>query len=129
MALYPEIACFSEQPVRGVDFGIIDDLTNIEARSICRKKYGKTRVSGAKLISQKVTQVTRIPAKVLNVHKLYNEYLVTVQVGRKNYPGKFDNFGENKPHFGWYHYGRLDLIFLDDPYLDAGQEFPLWTNM
>jgi len=75
--------------------------------------------------------MTHIPAKVLNVHKLYNKYLVTVQVGRKNYPGKFDRlqFGEYKPHFGWYRYGRLDLIFLDDPYLDAGQEFPLWTNM
>ena len=75
--------------------------------------------------------MTHIPAKVLNVHRLYNKYLVTVQVGRKNYPGKFDRlqFGENRPHFGWYRNGRLDLIFLEDPYLDAGQEFPLWTNM
>ena len=72
-----------------------------------------------------------IPAKVLSVHKLYGEYLVTVQVGRENYPGKFDRlqFGENKPHFGWYHYGRLDLIFSHDPCLDAGEEFPLWTKI
>ena len=74
--------------------------------------------------------MTPIPATVLNVHKLYNEYLVTVQVGRDNFSGKFDRlqFGENKPRFGWYRYGRLDLIFFHDPYLDAGQEFPLWTN-
>ena len=74
--------------------------------------------------------MTLIPAKVLNVHKLYNQYLVTVQVGRDNFAGKFDRlqFGENKPRFGWYRYGRLDLIFLHDPYLDGGQEFPLWTN-
>jgi hypothetical protein len=74
--------------------------------------------------------MTPIPAKVLNVHKLYNEYLVTVQVGRDNFAGKFDRlqFEENKPRFGWYHYGRLDLIFFHDSYLDAGQEFPLWTN-
>lgn len=74
--------------------------------------------------------MTHISAKVLNVHKLYNQYLETVQVGRDNFAGKFDRlqFGENKPRFGWYRYGRLDLIFLHDPYLDAGQEFPLWTN-
>ena len=34
--------------------------------------------SGTRLISQKGTKMTHIPAKVLNVHKLYNEYLVTV---------------------------------------------------
>jgi hypothetical protein len=74
--------------------------------------------------------MTLIPAKVLDVRKLYNEYLVTVQVGRDNFAGKFDRlqFGENKPRFGWYRYGRLDLIFRRDPYLDVGQEFPLWTN-
>jgi hypothetical protein len=78
---------------------------------------------------QKAAQMTPIPAKVLNVHKLYNEYLVTIQVGRENYPGKFSRlqFGEDKPRFGWYRHGRLDLIFLKDPYLDPGQEFPLWT--
>jgi hypothetical protein len=34
--------------------------------------------------------MTSIPAKVLNVHKLFNEYLLTVQVGRDNFAGKFD---------------------------------------
>jgi|SRR5580698_8456533 hypothetical protein len=78
------------------------------ARSICRKEYGKSRFSGTRLISQKGTEMTHIPAKVLNVHKLYNEYLVTVQVGRENYRGTFEGlqFGENKPRFGWYRYGR-----------------------
>ena len=91
---------------------------------------GEVDSAGRDSFSQKGTKMTRIPAKVLNVHKLYNEYLVTVQVGRENYHGKFDGlqFGENKPRFGWYRYGRLDLIFFHDPYLDAGQEFPLWTN-
>jgi hypothetical protein len=65
--------------------------------------------------------MTANPAKVLNVHKLYNEYLITVQVGRDNFARKFDRlqFGENKPRFGWYRYGRLDLIFLHGPYLDC----------
>jgi hypothetical protein len=36
-----------------------------------------------------ILKMTPIPAKVLNVHKLYNEYLVTVQVGRDNFAGKF----------------------------------------
>jgi hypothetical protein len=47
-------------------------------------------------------------------NKLYNEYLVTVQVGRDNFAGKFDllQFGDNKPHFGWYHDCQLDLIFF-----------------
>jgi hypothetical protein len=102
----------------------------LKVRAIRLKEYGKNRFSGASLIPQKVTKMTLIPAKVLDVHKLYNEYLVTVQVGRDNFAGKFDRlqFGENKPRFGWYRYGRLDLIFLHDPYLDEGQEFPLWTN-
>jgi hypothetical protein len=34
--------------------------------------------------------MTSIPAKVLKVHKLFNEYLLTVQVGRDNFAGKFD---------------------------------------
>jgi hypothetical protein len=75
--------------------------------------------------------MAHIPAKVLSVHKLYDEYLATVRVGSENYPGKFDRlqFGENKPHFAWYHYGRFDLIFSRDPCLDAGEEFPLWTKI
>jgi len=51
--------------------------------------------------------MTAIPAKVLNVHKLYNEYLVTVQVGRDNFARKFDRlqFGENKLRFGFVESG------------------------
>jgi hypothetical protein len=100
-----------------------------EARSIRLKEYGKKRFSGTRLTSEKVIKMMLIPAKVLKVHKLYNEYLVSVQVGRDNFAGKFDGlqFGENKPRFGWYRCGRLDLVFVHDPCLDAGQEFPLWT--
>jgi hypothetical protein len=34
--------------------------------------------------------MTPIPAKVLNVGKLGNQYLVTVQVGHEKYRGTFD---------------------------------------
>ena len=42
-----------------------------------------------------------VPAKILSVDKLGDQYLLTVQVGREKYKGTFDrlNFGENKPHF------------------------------
>jgi hypothetical protein len=94
------------------------------------KRVWEKPVQGNETRFGEVIKMTLIPANVLNVHKLYNEYLVSVQVGRDNFAGKFDRlqFGENKPRFGWYRYGRLDLIFLNDPCLDAGQAFPLWTN-
>jgi hypothetical protein len=75
------------------------------------------------------TQMTQISAKVLNVGKLGNQYLVTVQVGREKYAGTFDglNFGENKPHLGCYRNGWLDLAYHQNPNLKTGQSFPLWT--
>jgi hypothetical protein len=39
----------------------------LEARSICRKEYGRSRFSGTRLIPQKVTKMTHISANVLNV--------------------------------------------------------------
>jgi hypothetical protein len=52
-------------------------------------------------------KMTSIPAKVLNVHRLFNEYLLTVQVGRDNFARKFDRlqFGENKLRFGFVESG------------------------
>jgi hypothetical protein len=74
--------------------------------------------------------MTRLPAKVLNVDKLGNQYLVTVQVDREKYAGTFDrlSFGEIKPHLGSYRSGWLDLAYQRDPGLKAGQSFPLWAN-
>ena len=39
----------------------------LEARSICRKEYGRSRFSGTRLIQQKGTKMTQIPANVLDV--------------------------------------------------------------
>ena len=75
-------------------------------------------------------QMTQIPAKVLNVGKLGDQFLVTVQVGHEKYRGTFDrlNFGENKPHLGSYRNGWLDLAYQQNPKLKTGQSFPLWKN-
>ena len=44
-------------------------------------------------------ETTPIPAKVLNIDRLGDQFLITVQVGRGKYNGTFDRltFGENKP--------------------------------
>ena len=69
-----------------------------------------------------------VPAKILSVDKLGDQYLLTVQVGREKYKGAFDrlNFGENKPHLGSYRNGWLDLAYHENPGLKTGQTFPLW---
>jgi hypothetical protein len=73
--------------------------------------------------------MTRLPAKVLIVDRLGNQYLITVQVRSEKYPCTFDEltFGENKPHLGSYRNGWLDLVYLQNPGLQAGQSFPLWA--
>jgi hypothetical protein len=87
-------------------------------------------VDSNKFELQKVLQMTSIPAKVLNVDKLGDQYLITVRVGREKYPGTFDSliFGEDKPHIGSYRYGWLDLVYHHNPGLKAGQSFPLWKS-
>ena len=73
--------------------------------------------------------MTPIPAKVVSVARIDEQYFVAVQVGHKNYAGTFDglNFGKKKPQIGWYHSGWLDLAYHRDPGLEAGELFPLWT--
>ena len=73
--------------------------------------------------------MTAIPAEVLAIDRQSDRYHVIVRVGLARYRGSFDTlvFGENKPFVGSCHDGRLDLIYLRDPGLHAGQEFPLWT--
>jgi hypothetical protein len=60
---------------------------------------------------------------------LVNQYHVIVRVGVANYRGSFATlaFGENKPLIGACLDRRLDLIYLQHPGLQAGQQFPLWT--
>jgi hypothetical protein len=73
--------------------------------------------------------VTAIPAEVLAVDRESDQYRVIVRIGVAKYRGSFDTlvFGNMKPLVGSCHDGRLDLIYLQDPGLDAGQEFPLST--
>ena len=74
--------------------------------------------------------MTPIRAKVLNVDRLGDQFLITVRVGREKYNGTFDRltFGENKPHLGSYRNGWLDLTYHQNPGLKAGQSFPLWMQ-
>ena len=71
----------------------------------------------------------RLPAKVLIVDRLGNQYLIIVQVRSKTYPRTFDGlrFGENKPHLGSYRDGWLDLVYHQNLGLQEGQSFPLWA--
>jgi hypothetical protein len=79
--------------------------------------------------STKHSQMIRISAKVLQVDRFGNQYLVTVMVAREKYSGPFDrlNFGEKKPHLGSYRSGWLDLAYEQNPGLKAGESFPLWA--
>ena len=75
-------------------------------------------------------ETTPIPAKVLNIDRLGDQFLITVQVGRGKYNGTFDRltFGENEPRLGSYRNGWLDLSYHQNPGLKAGQSFPLWMQ-
>jgi hypothetical protein len=72
--------------------------------------------------------MTRLPAKVLIVDRLADQYLITVKVC-ENQRCKFDklNFGEKKPDLASYRNGWLDLAYHENPNFKAGQSFPLWT--
>jgi hypothetical protein len=72
--------------------------------------------------------MTRLPAKVLIVNRLADQYLITVKVCEKH-RCEFDklDFGKKKPQLGSYRNGWLDLAYHENPDLKAGQSFPLWT--
>jgi hypothetical protein len=74
--------------------------------------------------------MNEILAKVVNVDRVGNEYLITVRVGYEKHESAFERliFGEIKPHVGWYRYGWLDLVYHQNPGLKAGQSFPLWKD-
>jgi hypothetical protein len=73
--------------------------------------------------------MTAIGARVLAVDNLGAHYRVIVRIGLPRYRGSFHTllFGENKPFMGFTHNGHLDLAYHEDPHLEAGQPFPLWT--
>ena len=73
--------------------------------------------------------MTRIPAKVISVAKQRGQYSVTVRMRRIQYKGSFNTlaFGENRPTMGSSRNGRLCLIYVQDPGLEEGEAFPLWT--
>jgi hypothetical protein len=69
-----------------------------------------------------------IPAKVTAIENRAGQFQVIVQITRK-YTGSFNTlaFGEIKPHSGSLRNGRLDLVYYQDPGLNIGDPFPLWT--
>jgi hypothetical protein len=73
--------------------------------------------------------MTAIPAEVVAAHRLVNQYHVIVRIGGAHYRGSFGTlvFGDDKPLIGAFHDGRVDLIYVQDPGLCAGQRFPLWS--
>jgi hypothetical protein len=75
------------------------------------------------------TPMTRIPAKVISVDKQRGQYCVNVRMRRMSYKGAFDTlvFGERRPTAGSSRNGRLQLIYFQDPGLEEGEAFPLWT--
>jgi hypothetical protein len=72
--------------------------------------------------------MTPILAKVTAIEQRGDQYLVIVQISPK-YRGSFNTlvFGEIKPHSGSLKDGRLDLIYYQDPGLNIGDPFLLWT--
>jgi hypothetical protein len=72
--------------------------------------------------------MTAIAAKVTAIEKRGDQYQVIVQITAK-YRGSFNTlaFAEIKPHSGSLKDGRLDLVYHQNPSLNIGDPFPLWT--
>src|ERR1700759_2476790 len=70
--------------------------------------------------------MTRLPAKVLIVDRLADQYLITVKVCEKH-RCRFDklNFGEKKPHLGSY---RRTIYFVDVPQPDLDSSSRLGSD-
>ena len=69
-----------------------------------------------------------IPAKVTAIEKRGLQYQVVVEIVPKH-RGSFNTlvFGEIKPHSGSLKDGRLNLVYDQNPDLNIGDPFPLWT--
>jgi hypothetical protein len=69
--------------------------------------------------------MTRLPAKVLTVDRLGDQYLITVQVSEKHrcaFGGL--SFGGKKPYLGSYRKGWLDLVYHQNPGPQSGKVIP-----
>ena len=73
-------------------------------------------------------QMTPIPAKVLIVDRLGDQFLITVRVETEKIGGTVDrlSFGKIIPRVVTYHNGWLDLVYYQNPGLKVGKPFPLW---
>jgi len=69
-----------------------------------------------------------IHAKVTAIEKRGVQYQVVVEIVPK-YRGSFNTlvFEEIKPHSGSIKDGRLNLVYYQNPGLNIGDLFPLWT--
>jgi hypothetical protein len=69
-----------------------------------------------------------ISANVIAIEKRGLQYQVIVEIIPK-YRGSFNTlvFGDIKPHIGSLKDGRLDLLYYQNPGLNIGDPFPLWT--
>jgi hypothetical protein len=72
--------------------------------------------------------MSSLPAKVIAIEKLGCQYQVIMQISTK-YRGSFNTlaFGEIKPYIGSLKDGWLDLVYYQNPGLNVGDPFPLWT--
>jgi hypothetical protein len=74
--------------------------------------------------------MTPILAKVTAIEQRGDQYQVIVQISPK-YRGLFNTlaFGETiKPHSGSLKDGRLALVYHQNPGVNIGDPFPLWTS-
>ena len=69
-----------------------------------------------------------ISAKVIAIEKRGLQFQVIVEFTPK-YRGSFNTlvFGDIKPHIGFLKEGRLDLLYSQNPGLNIGDPFPVWT--
>jgi len=72
--------------------------------------------------------MTPLPAHVIAIEERCDQYQMIVQISTK-YRGSFNTlaFGEIKPYIGSLKDGRLDLVYYQNPGLNVGDQFPLWT--
>jgi hypothetical protein len=73
--------------------------------------------------------MTPILAKVTAIEQRGDQYQVIVQISAK-YRGSFNTlaFGERiKPYSGSLKDGRLGLVYHQNPGVNIGDPFPLWT--
>ena len=69
-----------------------------------------------------------ISAKVTAIEKRGLQYQVVVEIVPK-YRGSFNTliFGDIKPQSGSLKDGRLNLVYYQNPGINIGDPFPLWT--